>query len=197
MPPKRPIGGSGDAGAAEAPEHGMNMEIEVPVPADEVENEAANKRRRVEKEPQVTPAGLDFISSLPDDMLRVIISLLPIKYGAQTTVLSQWWLPLWNSTPLDLIDTHELCHGYRKSLDAFSKILESHLGPTTGLRMGKFHSNGKDRAKLDDWFRSPALDQLEELTFDDGNMRSLPASALRLAPMLRVAKFRNCHSPSP
>ena len=93
--------------------------------------------------------------------------------------------PLWNSSPLDLIDTHELCHGYRKSLDAFSKILGSHLGPTKGLRMGKFRSNGKDRAKLDDWFRSPTLDHLEELTFDDGHMRSLSTSALRLAPTLR------------
>ena len=160
-----------------------------------MENGAANKRRRGELEPQATPAGLDLISSLPDDMLRVIISLLPIKYGARTTVLSRRWRPLWNSNPLDLIDTHELCHGYRKSLDAFSKILGSHLGPTKGLRMGKFRSNGKDRAKLDDWFRSPALDQLEELTFDDGHMRSLPTSALRPAPTLRVAKFRNCHFP--
>ena len=96
--------------------------------------------------------------------------------GHRTTLLSWRWRPLWNSSPLDLIDTHELCHGYRKSLDAFSKILCSHLGPTRGLRMGKFRSNGKDRAKLDDWFRSPALDQLEELTFDDGHMRSLPTS---------------------
>ena len=31
MPPKRPIGGSGDAGAAKAPEHGVEMEIEVAV----------------------------------------------------------------------------------------------------------------------------------------------------------------------
>ena len=158
-----------------------------------MENRAANKRRRGELEPQATPASLDLISSLPDDMLRVIISLLPIKYGAWTTLLSRRWRPLWNSSPLDLIDTHELCHGYRKSLDAFSKILGSHLGPTKGLRMGKFHSDGKDRAKLDEWFRSPALDQLEELTFDDGHMRLLPMSALRLAPMLRVAKFRYCH----
>ena len=160
-----------------------------------MENGTANKRRRGELEPQATPAGLDLISSLPDDMLRVIISLLPIKYGARTTLLSRRWRLLWNSTPLDLIDTHELCHGYRKSLDAFSKILNSHLGPTKGLRMGKFRSNSKDQAKLDDWFRSPALDQLEELTFDDGHMRSLPTSVFRLTPTLRVAKFRNCHPP--
>ena len=89
MPPKRPIGGSGDIGAAEAPEHGVNMETEVFVPTDEGENEVANKRRRVEKEPQATPAGLDFINNLPDDMLIVIISLLPIKYRARTVALSQ------------------------------------------------------------------------------------------------------------
>ena len=151
-----------------------------------MENRAANKRTRGNLELQVTPAGLDFISSLPDDMLTVIISLLPIKYGARTTVLSRRWRPLWTSTPLDLIDTHELCHGYRKILDAFSKILDSYLGPTRGLRMGKFCSNGKDRANLDDG---------KELTFDDGHMRSLPTSALRLSPTLRVAKFKNCHPP--
>ena len=117
-----------------------------------MENGAANKRRRGELEPQATPAGLDFISNLPDDMLRVIISLPPIKYGARTTLLSRRWRPLWNSSTLDLIDTHKLYHGYRKSLDAFSKILGSHLGPTKGLRMGKFRSNGKDRAKIENWF---------------------------------------------
>ena len=31
MLPKRPIGGSGDAGAAKAPEHGVEMETEVVV----------------------------------------------------------------------------------------------------------------------------------------------------------------------
>ena len=61
--------------------------------------------------------------------------------------------------------------------------------------MGKFRSNGKDRAKLDDRFRSPALDKLEELTLDDGHMRSLPTSTLHLAPTLQVAKFRNYHPP--
>ena len=36
MPPKRPIGGSGNAGAAKAPEHSMEMEIEVAVSAGEL-----------------------------------------------------------------------------------------------------------------------------------------------------------------
>ena len=31
MPPKRPIGGSGDVGAAKAPEHGVEMETKVSV----------------------------------------------------------------------------------------------------------------------------------------------------------------------
>ena len=36
MTPKHPIGGSGDAGAAKAPEHGVEMETEVAVTADEL-----------------------------------------------------------------------------------------------------------------------------------------------------------------
>ncbi|KAE8801013.1 hypothetical protein D1007_23521 [Hordeum vulgare] len=118
----------------------------------EVENEVANKRRRVEQEPQATPEGLDFISSLPDDMSIIIISLLPIKYGARTTLISRWWRPLWHYTPLDLIDAHKLCHGYRKSLDTLHEILGSHHGSITGLSTGEFRSNGKDRANLDEWF---------------------------------------------
>jgi hypothetical protein len=60
-----------------------------------------------------------------------------------------------------------LCTGYRKRLDALSQILGTHCGPIKGLTMGKFRSNGKDRAKLDEWFLSTALDHLEELTFND------------------------------
>ena len=36
LPPKRPIGGSGDAGAAKAPKHGVEMEREVAVTAGEL-----------------------------------------------------------------------------------------------------------------------------------------------------------------
>ena len=36
MPPKRPIGGSGDVGVAKAPEHGVEMETELAVTAGEL-----------------------------------------------------------------------------------------------------------------------------------------------------------------
>ena len=98
----------------------MNMESEVSIAADKVEKEAANKRRRVEKAPQATPAGLDFINNLPDDMLIVIISLLPIQNRARTAAVSRWWRTLWLRTPVDLLHAHKLCHGYRQSLDVFS-----------------------------------------------------------------------------
>ena len=54
------------------------MELAMSLPA-AMEDEAANKQRHVEPKPQEHPTSLDFISSLPDKMLVVIISLLPIK----------------------------------------------------------------------------------------------------------------------
>ena len=98
-------------------------------------------------------------------------------------------------TPVDLLDAHKLCHGYRQSLDAFSQVLGGHDGPIKGLIMGKFRSNGKDRARLDEWFRSCAIDRLEKLSYNDGHMSLLPTSALCFAPTLHLAKFMKCHPP--
>ncbi|KAE8797071.1 hypothetical protein D1007_27859 [Hordeum vulgare] len=77
--------------------------------------------------------------------------------------------------------------------DEGQPILGNHHDPIRGLSTVKFHSNSKDRAKLDEWFRSPTMDHLEELSFNDGLMRWLPMSALCLAPTLRLAKFMNFH----
>jgi hypothetical protein len=57
-----------------------------------MDGEAANKRRRLEPKPH--PASLDFINSLPDDTLLIIIALLPTKSGVWTTLLSRRWRPL-------------------------------------------------------------------------------------------------------
>ena len=78
-------------------------------PPAEMEDEAANKRVRVE-------AGLDFFNLLPDEMLCIIISLLPNKSGVRTTVLSKRWRPLWRSVPLDLAIDDEICHTDREQI---------------------------------------------------------------------------------
>src|SRR3954470_10875463 len=90
--------------------------------------------------------------------------------------LSRQWRTLWLRTPIDLLDAHKLYHGHRQSLDVFSQILGSHDGPIKVLNAGKFRSNGMERAKHDEWFRSCAIDQLEKLKYNDGHMRLLPTS---------------------
>ena len=70
-----------------------------------MDGEATKKWRRLEPKPH--PASLDFISSLPNDMVLVIIGLLPTKSAVWTTLLSQRWRPLWRHVPLDL--TVESC----------------------------------------------------------------------------------------
>ena len=52
-----------------------------------MDGEAANKRRQLEPKPH--PVSLDFISSLPDDMLLIIIDLLPTKSVVWTALLSR------------------------------------------------------------------------------------------------------------
>ena len=160
-----------------------------------MENGASNKRRRGELEPQATLAGLDFISSLPDDMLLVIIALLPTKSAVRTALLSQWWCPLWRHVPLNLTVDSCLCDGDCKCMAAVSKILSSHPGPARHLDIRMFSTNCKVQPKFNEWFLSPALDQLEELSFEARRCRSLPPSALHLTPTLRRASFSSCYLP--
>ncbi len=80
------------------PAHNTHQHMCTPAsPPAEMDGEAANKRRRLEPKPH--PASLDFTSSLPDDMLLVIIGLLPTKSVVRTALLSRWWRPLWRRVP--------------------------------------------------------------------------------------------------
>ncbi|CAO2193105.1 unnamed protein product, partial [Urochloa humidicola] len=134
--------------------------------------------------------GPDLISLLPDEVLGSIISLLPIKEGARTQILSSRWRPLWRSAPLNL----DTC-GTSINKAVLSRILSEHRG---GARCFNVSSStlGGDSATLDGWFRSPALDNLQELDFWFDPLASssplVPHSTLRFSSTLRIAKFNRC-----
>ena len=96
-----------------------------------MDGEAANKRRRLEPKPHL--ASLDFMSSLLDNMLLIIIGLLPTKFSVQTTLLSRRGRPLWRHVPLNLTVDSCLYGGDCKCMAAVSKILSSHPGQPDAL----------------------------------------------------------------
>ena len=105
--------------------------------------------------------GVDYISTLPNEVLGEIISLLPTKDGARTQILARRWRPLWCSAPLNL-DFRHLGRRRRirnKELGEYvSRILHSHRGP--GRRL---HSWAEDEASYDaveKCLSSPALDKI-------------------------------------
>ena len=73
------------------PAHNTHQHTCTPaLPTVERDGEATNKRRQLE--PKLHPSSLDFISNLPDNMLLVIIGLLPTKSAMRTALVSRRWL---------------------------------------------------------------------------------------------------------
>ncbi|XP_044434481.1 putative FBD-associated F-box protein At5g56390 [Triticum aestivum] len=143
-------------------------------------------------------ASLDLISSLPDEILGSIISLLPTTKGAaQTSVLSSRWRHLWRTAPLNLVIDHSLLSQEGECTTIVSKILTTHSGPARRLSFNRPRGIRLRRelyGKFDGWFQSPSLNGLEELylSSDDKSPCPLPPSVLRFAHTLHIASIGGC-----
>ncbi|XBI85213.1 hypothetical protein VPH35_093394 [Triticum aestivum] len=149
------------------------------------------RRRKLELE-EHEPPPVDLISTLPDELLGEIISLLQIKDAARTQILASRWRRLWRSTPLNL----DCCHLFSiKDEDMSylcpSLVLSAHPGP--GRRFCLTTNSSMTTPTLDHWLRSAALDNLQELEFARHGFTSpVPASISHFAHSLRVANIRHC-----
>ncbi|CAL4969466.1 unnamed protein product [Urochloa decumbens] len=118
--------------------------------------------------------GVDRISGLPDVVLRNIVSRLPAKDAARTSVLASRWRGLWRSAPLALVDAHLLPAVVlrERCLDrdspgvaaAVSRALAAHPGPFRCVHLTRCKMDAH-RAEIERWIQLLAAKGVEELVF--------------------------------
>uniref|UniRef100_A0A0A8YJC2 F-box domain-containing protein n=1 Tax=Arundo donax TaxID=35708 RepID=A0A0A8YJC2_ARUDO len=134
--------------------------------------------------------GEDRISALPDEILRDVVSRLPIKDAVRTTVLSPRWRRVWHSAPLVLYDAHlfPACEPARAA--AIDRILTGHPGPLHTVHLSYFFFGVQERERqLAKWLPLLADGGVEDLVLISQPPpldMLLPAEILRCAELCRL-----------
>nr|CAB3485422.1 unnamed protein product [Digitaria exilis] len=142
--------------------------------------------------------GTDRISALPSTVLREIVSRLPIKDAARTSVLSKRWLPVWLSAPVAIDDTtlrpRALVGRAPVRADspvlaaAVTRILAAHPGPFRAVYLVRSYMDGHQQ-QLAHWLRLLAAKGVDELVLVNRPWpidMPLPATILNITTLTRL-----------
>uniref|UniRef100_A0A0D9YAV1 F-box domain-containing protein n=1 Tax=Oryza glumipatula TaxID=40148 RepID=A0A0D9YAV1_9ORYZ len=113
--------------------------------------------------------GVDRISGLPDDLLFVILSKLPVRDAVATSALSPRWKSLWSSVSLRLDDAGLLHRrdgtrlGREGVAATVSAVLAAHPGPVPAASVGCCLSSDDQGYQLGGWLRALAAKGVRQL----------------------------------
>ncbi|KAK3163486.1 hypothetical protein QOZ80_1AG0004360 [Eleusine coracana subsp. coracana] len=145
--------------------------------------------------------GVDRISSLPDQILRNVVSRLPAADAARTAALATRWRGLWRAVPLVFVDAHLLPTesradplwrpGLEASLgltNAASAALAAHPGPFRCVHLTCSYMD-TNREEIKRWMQLLAAKGVQQLAFINRPWPldiPLPATVFSCASLTRL-----------
>ncbi|KAM3277390.1 hypothetical protein ACQJBY_045334 [Aegilops geniculata] len=85
---------------------------------------------RLRTKKTVVADGEDRLSTLPDELIQLVLSFLPSRQAVQTCVLATRWRTLWKSVPAIRLDANVGTYQFGQDLSHFVHSLLQHRDPT-------------------------------------------------------------------